>query len=762
MYVTASRPELLAPAGTLSAALAAYSAGADAVYCGVGRFNAREMGVNFSLEDLSRLSARAKSLNRRFYITLNTLIKEHESQAFIETLEDILKLDPDALILQDPGVAAFLSRNYPHIELHGSTQMGIHNAPGILSAENLGFSRVILERQLSLDELALIMPQSSLEVEVFIHGALCCSLSGRCLFSSWLGGWSGNRGRCKQPCRRRYEMESSSGGGGAESGEKGFIFSPRDLGSLDLIDEYRRLGIASLKIEGRLKQPDHIYRVVKAYRTLLDAEESEKAEARKEAQSLLNGTFGRELSRGFSSAEDMKTLVQPDSAGISGQYSGKAVGAKKGSVTVLLEAAVALGDKLRIQPMEGGEGAAFTVRSIRTGGGRVPSAEGGTEVVLECPLPVRVPGNVFKIGESRKGMRIEGGSLPLYVRSRKVDLDIVVDLSGLKVSAAGHHTWDGGGPFNPASRAPLSREALEEQFRRTRNERLEAGRVEIQISGNPFIPASSLKQLRREFWSWLSEIYSKAELQTAESSIRWGGFSPADCSGEVDALQVNGLADAENLQRQGKTGRLVVPVFSPDTGKVPDGNLEYELPPFCAETDLPELEVRLKELLTAGCRQYRLTSLFQFPLLKGVLKESGISPDECMLTAAYPLPVVNSEGAELMRRWGVRRVQAWPELEKAAVLTLRDSSPLPLEVYRFGRPVLLVTRAAIPAEGNIRDDRGNGFLIEPADSRGITRIYPREVMSLPAIPGTCSCFDYRMAGAEESGGSSFNYYGDLV
>ncbi len=751
----ASLPELLAPAGTLSAALAAYSAGADAVYCGLGRFNAREMGVNFSFEDLSRLSARAKSLNRRFYVTLNTLIKENESSAFIETLEDVLSLDPDALIIQDPGAAAFISRNYPHVELHGSTQMGIHNSRGIAAAGELGLSRVILERQLTMDELALIMQQASLEVEVFIHGALCCSLSGRCLFSSWLGGWSGNRGRCKQPCRRRYSGESVSGSTG------GFLFSPRDLGSLDLIDRYRRLGITSLKIEGRLKQPDHIYRVVRAYRMVLDAAPAKKEAAMQEARTLLNGTFGRELSRGFSSREEMARLIQPDSAGISGQYSGKAVGSGKGSVTVQLEGPLALGDKLRIQPPGGGEGPAFTVRSIRIGTGRVSSAESGSEVNLECYLPVPVPGNVFKIGESRKGMRGEGGSLPLYVRSRTVDLRIHADRSGLLIEVEGF-SWKGGGPFDEASRSALTAETLAEQFRRTRSEALLTGSIESDISDNPFIPASVLKKLRRDFWTWLPGVLPGDQQHPAGFEVSWGGFSGASCDQEHDVRMMNSREDVAELLERGTEGRVVLPLCNEVQGTFPVSSLEYELPPFCSEADLPGLESRLTEVLHAGFRQFRLTSLFQFPLLRKILEVSGISVAECHLTAAYPLPVVNSEAAELMRQWGVYRVQAWIELDKEAVLALRDTSPLPLEIYRFGRPVMLVTRAAIPGVGIIRDERGNGFLIQPADSHGITRLYSETVMAVPEIPGTCSCFDFRMAGPEEAGESSFNYYGDLV
>lgn len=214
-------PELLAPAGTLESALTAYKYGADAVYAGLGRFNAREMGENFSFDDMSRLSAHAKKLGKKFYLTLNTLVKEPELPDLFAFLDRVDELEPDALILQDIGVFNLLKRYYPHWELHGSTQMGIHNSAGLAVAGQMGFSRVILERQVTLEEMRRLTASSPVEVEVFVHGALCCGLSGHCLFSSWIGGWSGNRGRCKQPCRRRYH--------GSAGGEKksGFFFSPR-------------------------------------------------------------------------------------------------------------------------------------------------------------------------------------------------------------------------------------------------------------------------------------------------------------------------------------------------------------------------------------------------------------------------------------------------------------------------------------------------------------------------------------------------------
>ena len=231
-------PELMAPAGTLDAGLAAFDAGADAVYAGLSRFNARQRGQNLSLEELSKLVAYARRNGRRVYVTMNTLLKEDELSEAAEMLSELSAIRPDAVIVQDIGLVRMIREHFPRLVIHGSTQMAIHNSAGVKVAESMGIKRVILERQVSLDEIMQIRKETSMELEVFVHGALCCSRSGVCLLSSWMGGWSGNRGKCKQPCRRRYHSDSGNG----------FFFSTCDLYSLDAIPDLKKAGISGLKI----------------------------------------------------------------------------------------------------------------------------------------------------------------------------------------------------------------------------------------------------------------------------------------------------------------------------------------------------------------------------------------------------------------------------------------------------------------------------------------------------------------------------------
>ncbi|MBO4633050.1 MAG: U32 family peptidase, partial [Lentisphaeria bacterium] len=189
------RVELLAPAGNPSVALSAFDAGADAVYCGLRKFNARERSENFTHDDLSRMVAYAHKLRRKVYVTFNTLLKESELDEAAREMAFLAEIRPDAVIVQNLGAARIMREYFPDLTLHASTQLGIHNSSGLEMAKKFGFQRVILERQVTLDELRKMVPDGKppLEMELFIHGALCCCVSGSCLFSSWLGGWSGNR-----------------------------------------------------------------------------------------------------------------------------------------------------------------------------------------------------------------------------------------------------------------------------------------------------------------------------------------------------------------------------------------------------------------------------------------------------------------------------------------------------------------------------------------------------------------------------------------
>ena len=266
-----NKPELLSPVGDKDSLKAAVANGADAIYLGGKSFNARKGAANFSLEELEKAIEYAKIRGVRVYITANILYKPREIKKVLKFIEKIYNYGADGLIVQDLGLAKLLKKNFPDFELHASTQMTVHNLAGAKYLEELGFSRVVLARELSIAETKEIVEGSDLEVESFVHGALCISYSGQCLMSSLIGGRSGNRGRCAQPCRMPYTLiDYDSKESIAPELAKKYLLSPRDINTLEILGQLIEAGITSFKIEGRMKRAEYVALVTSKYRKYID------------------------------------------------------------------------------------------------------------------------------------------------------------------------------------------------------------------------------------------------------------------------------------------------------------------------------------------------------------------------------------------------------------------------------------------------------------------------------------------------------------
>lgn len=265
-------PELLAPAGSFECLIAAIRGGADAIYVGGKRFGARAYAKNFDIDELGRAVTYAHLHGRKIYVTINTLILDREMEDALAYARELYEIGVDALIVADLGLIRVLHEHLPDFELHASTQMSAHNSIGADMAYDLGCARVVLARELSRENIVAVTKKCKPEIEVFLHGALCVCHSGQCLFSSMVGGRSGNRGECAQPCRLPY------------NGEKNYPLSLTDLCLANHVRELCDSGVASLKIEGRMKSPEYVYTVTSIYRKLLDeyreATESEYADLR--------------------------------------------------------------------------------------------------------------------------------------------------------------------------------------------------------------------------------------------------------------------------------------------------------------------------------------------------------------------------------------------------------------------------------------------------------------------------------------------------
>lgn len=253
--------ELLAPAGNLESLLAAVHSGADAVYFGYGELNARRNAKNFDEQSLGEASRICKERGVKMHMTVNTMVYDREYDQVLKTLEIACRYGIDALIVQDLGVAALVREAAPEMLMHASTQLTVHNVSGAWQAKELGFSRVVLAREMSREEIAAITAQVPIETEVFVHGALCMCVSGQCYMSSVIGERSGNRGLCAQPCRLPF----SSG----RKGDSGYALSLKDLSLADRVQELARIGVSSFKIEGRMKRPEYVAAAVSQFRQAL-------------------------------------------------------------------------------------------------------------------------------------------------------------------------------------------------------------------------------------------------------------------------------------------------------------------------------------------------------------------------------------------------------------------------------------------------------------------------------------------------------------
>jgi putative protease len=313
--------ELLAPAGSPEALDAAIGEGADSVYLGLKSFNARMRSVNFTY---SRFEAALRSLRRmgkRLYVTVNTVFEQREADRVYQLLKYLSNVGPDALIVQDFGILAMIRSEFPHLKIHASTQMNVASGRGANALSGQGVSRVVLARELSLEELRSVRSETNLELEVFVHGALCVSASGLCLFSSYLGGKSANRGMCTQACRRLYQQNEEKSGTPTQGG---YYFSPADLQLMESLPDLAAVGINALKIEGRMKSADYVGTVVSAYRLVLDAIATNGGEKIRqsivEGQEILRSDFARSKTRFyFQGGNDVSWLnpAQDGGTGIS-------------------------------------------------------------------------------------------------------------------------------------------------------------------------------------------------------------------------------------------------------------------------------------------------------------------------------------------------------------------------------------------------------------------------------------------------------------
>jgi len=512
-------PELLAPAGSPDALRAALAAGADAVYLSGKRFGARKYAANFSDGELAEGIRLAHSRGVRVYVTVNTLIHDRELRRVQEYLVWLYAAGADAVLVQDTGVAALAREVVPDLPLHASTQMTIHNTDGVLRAAEQGFSRVVLSRELPLEEIRAIAEatkQTGTGLEIFAHGALCYSYSGQCLLSSVIGGRSGNRGMCAQPCRKPYMLVTGSRDRFGrpervtEVPVKGrYLLSPKDLCTYRNLADLAHAPVVSLKIEGRMKSPEYVAIVVSAYRRALDAIRAGDRMPEPEAEQDLLLAFNRGFTKGYLFGDRHGALMARDAPDNRGVCIGTVArqDRRSGNVIVQLDGTLV---------PEAGDGLLFSDPAGRTGErgfmlNNTPVTIGAKTIMFGVPRPV-APGSQVSITSSRnleaRARQIIARPPDDLVRRVPVDLAVTVDSRGGIRMEGVLEPWPGKEvrvsyrpdfSLVPARSRPLTAVGLEEQLRKSGDTPFAIRACSVTYDGALFAPLGEINRMRREF-----------------------------------------------------------------------------------------------------------------------------------------------------------------------------------------------------------------------------------------------------------------------
>ena len=566
------KPELLAPGGSFLSAYYALEAGADGVYLGLTEFSARKSAANFTFDQLRRIRGLAAVRGRKIYVTVNTIIRENELSTLADVLARLEAAGVDGVIVQDFGVLSILRRHFPGLPIHASTQMAVHTSAGIGYLEKLGVKRVILPRELTLERIrALRESHPGMELEVFVHGALCYGFSGICLASSALTGRSGNRGDCAQICRSHFIRERMNER--ADGPFQGYFFSCRDLClGLNAL-ELAQAGVDAFKIEGRMKSPEYVSNAVRLYRGIIDRGADMPEAEYRDLLRRSDVSYSREKTIGFlhsGSGADLIDLAYPG-------HRGAVIGAVKetrgNGLCVQLESDLSIRDGLaffprtRFSARTGGNLRApfiFPVRRIRMSGKDVKFARKGDTVLIPMPESSPVPAagqSLFQLSSRFLDLRQpREAAFPLW--RAPVDLEITLFkeggafafriecVGGLPAFAEGVGTFSMPVILEPASQPRSFSEVLRRLFGESGDSFFTLGRLVFSNgTGNPddgiFVPPSVLKRVKKEFYLHLDAGFAASIARKAHEVE----FSPNESPGAAEETWV--LPPTDVLSRRG-------------------------------------------------------------------------------------------------------------------------------------------------------------------------------------------------------------------
>lgn len=662
--------EILAPAGSKEAFLAAVNSGADAVYLAAKSFGARAYADNFELAELAGLLRWAHLRGVAVYLTMNTLIRDDEMPAALELAVQLHNLGADALIVQDWGFADLLQRCYPEITLNASTQMTLHNSAAVRWAEQAGFARIILAREVSLTDIAAIKAETGAELEVFGHGALCICFSGQCLFSSLVGGRSGNRGRCAQPCRLKYQLFCDNAGAKPDEpiGEAGHLLSPRDLNAVELLPELAAAGVSSLKIEGRMKRPEYVAAVTTAYAA------AKRGAPAADAEQRLRQAFNRDFTQAYLQKQpgrDLMSYERPNNRGVKlgrlEQITSEALVLKLDNADCVLQP----GDGLEVWVSRGGR-QGFVIKQLQyLAAGRVRLPLSGLQGALQLPN-LTVGDRVFKTTDS--ALQSAGDKAAAAYDTLPLRLHFIGALGKSPLLQASYKDKNGeiftaevtaDYQIPAAEKRPADLLLLQKQLGRLGGSSWYLADLTAALDEGVMLPASVLNQLRREALTALEEKILQHWARRHKRRPIKSGAAPECAVGPektafektakktlklavlVDSLPAaKAAADfgADLIYWRGWQQRFASPPKGSDLQELAELGAYGVLPNIALQAELPLWRQRLADWQKAGLAGVLVNNLWGFALLADL-------PDwQPQLVADFGLNSFNAATALAWRR----------------------------------------------------------------------------------------------------------------
>ena len=761
------KPELLMPAGSFEALRAAVQNGADCIYFGADLFSARAGAKNFTREELKEAIEYCKLRNVKTNLTLNTLLLNSEFKDAVELAKYAYLCGIDAIIVQDLGLAKTLISKIPGLPIHGSTQMTVHNLEGVLELEKLGFSRVVLSRELPIREIQYIRKNSKVELEIFVHGALCISYSGQCLFSSLVGARSGNRGKCAQPCRLPYELvEKESYKGGKETLiDKGYLLSPKDLYSLDHIPELISLGVDSFKIEGRMKSPYYVGIVTRIYRKYIDLALSEEdykvtEEDKKELMQAYNrGGF----SAGHLESEPNKNFIFKEKPNNIGIYIGNiSKYNQKGYITLKTNEKLHIGDGIAID----GETGKYTISELIKDDKNIKEANIKDVVTIgRMKGKIKVGSKVYKLVDKV----LEDDISKSYTENANlkripIEMKVVVKKNKpIKISAR----VQGEEPFynnvlvtytsdvipEESISYPITKERIEKQLSKLGDTPYKIDSIEIDMDNNMHIPSiSSLNEVRRQVIKLLEEkiteqYIERRKVKDFEVELPNENYQKDNHKISLLLESINKTFDYTKLSL---VNRIYIPLklwTDKALGKIikyiSDNNDTYVYLPTITRPNYKNLFLNEidKILSNYKVKGFVISNIGQFELLK------SYKNNKYEFIGNYTLNVFNNNTSKELRALGIKVITPSIELSKERMKDLLRNEKSETEVIVYGRSVLMNTQYCPLGKGNkcypecgmrckngkyyyLKDRMGYLFRIIPDNMQTVTSIYNSKITSI--------------------------------